>query len=237
MIAFFSLAIIQLFDKSLQKTLWIGIVGSAVIFLIIWLAVGHTLSQIELFSPGRFFGIFDWVFVKIADIFGGAIIFIVTWFLFPSVVTLIITFFLENVIQAVEKKHYPNLQETRRQGITEIGIITLKFTLLSIILNILVLPFYIGFFFLGPLNLLIFYALNGYLLGREYFELVAYRRLEPDKAGVLYRSFQVQVFIAGVISAFIMTIPIVNMVGPIILAATMVHLIQRCKNRKNAADA
>ena len=54
MIAFFSLAIIQLFDKSLQKTLWIGIVGSAVIFLIIWLAVGHTLSQIELFSPGRF---------------------------------------------------------------------------------------------------------------------------------------------------------------------------------------
>ena len=237
MIAFFSLAIIQLFDKSLQKTLWIGVVGSAVIFLIIWLAVGHTLSQIELFSPGRFFGIFDWGFVKIADIFGGAIIFIVTWFLFPSVVTLIITFFLENVIQAVEKKHYPNLQETRRQGITEISIITLKYTLLSIILNILVLPFYIGFFFLGPLNLLIFYALNGYLLGREYFELVAYRRLEPDKAGVLYRSFQVQVFIAGVISAFIMTIPIVNMVAPIILAATMVHLIQRCKNRKNAADA
>ena len=210
MIAFFSLAIIQLFDKSLQKTLWIGIVGSAVIFLIIWLAVGHTLSQIELFSPGRFFGIFDWVFVKITDIFGGTIVFIVTWFLFPSVVTLIITFFFEHVIQAVEKKHYPNLQETRRQGITEIGIITLKFTFLSVVLNILVIPLYIGFFFLGPLNLLIFYALNGYLLGKEYFELVAFRRLEPDKAKSLYESFKGQVFIAGTINAFIMTIPIAN---------------------------
>jgi CysZ protein len=227
MIAFFSLAVVQLFDKSLQKILWMSLVASAILFLVFWLLVGYTLLQTELFSTGWFYGIFDWIFIKITNIFGGILIFILTWFLFPSIVTLLVTFFLEKTINSVEKKHYPNLPETRQQNMLEISKITLKFMVLSIILNVLVIPLYLVFFFLGPLNLFIFYILNGYLLGKEYFELVAYRRLEPSEADDLFKRYHGNVFRVGLISALLMTVPLINMVAPIISVAAMVHLVQK----------
>jgi CysZ protein len=232
MITFFSLAVVQLFDKSFQRMLWISLVASTITFLVFWLFVGYTLLETDLFSTGWLFGIFDWIFIKITNVFGGFLVFVLTWFLFPSVVTLIITFFLEKVIDAVEKKHYPNLSKTRQQNMLEIGTITIKFMLLSIILNILVIPLYLVFFFLGPFNLFIFYTLNGYLLGKEYFELVAYRRMEPNKANDLFKRYRINVFSVGIISALLMTIPLVNMAAPIISVAAMVHLIQKCNNNE-----
>jgi len=98
----------------------------------------------------------------------------------------------------------------------------------------LALPIYLVFFFLGPLNLFVFYALNGYLLGREYFELIAHRRMEPLQALHLRRAFQGQMFLAGVIITFLMTIPVVNLLAPVIATATMVHLVQGWRNRLDA---
>ena len=227
MIASFSLAISQLNEKPLQKPLWIGLVGAVILFLVLWSTVGYILLQTELLSTGWFFGIFDWIFVKLTNIFGNAIVFFITWFLFPTIVTLIITFFLEPVIQAVERKHYPNLPKIRQQGLLKICIITLRFATLSIILNILVIPLYLLFFFLGPFNLIIFYLLNGYLFGREYFELVSHRRQNPNKVRDLYRNSRLKIFIAGIIITFLMTIPIINLMAPIISTAAMVHLLNK----------
>jgi CysZ protein len=230
MIAFFSLATAQLFDKSLQKIVWVSLVLSVLLLVTLWSVVGVTLSQPELFSTGWFYGAFDWVFIKITSIFGSVLILALTWFLFPSIVTLTITFFLERVINRVERKHYPNLQPQRRQNTLEVIRITVKFMLLSVIVNILVIPFYAVFFFLGPVNLLIFYMVNGYLLGKEYFELVAYRRLEPNKVNSLFNLSRGNVFRLGIISALLMTVPIINMVTPIISVAAMVHLVQKYNN-------
>ncbi len=227
MIASFSLAISQLNEKPLQKPLWIGLVGAFILFLVLWSTIGYILLQTELLSTGWFFGIFDWLFIKLTNIFGNAIVFFITLFLFPTIVTLIITFFLEPVIQAVEQKHYPNLPEIRQQRLLEICIITLKFAALSIILNILVIPLYLVFFFLGPFNLIIFYLLNGYLFGREYFELVSHRRQNPNKVRDLYRNSRLKIFIAGIIITFLMTIPIINLMAPIISTAAMVHLLNK----------
>ncbi len=235
MISAFSRAFGQLSDKSLRKVVWIGLVGSLTIFFIVWLTIGFALFQTELFSTGWFFGIFDWIVEKLTDIFGGVLVIIATWFLFPSVVTLIVSFFLEPAALAVEHKHYPDLPETRGQDLKEILKITLKFTGLSILLNLLALPIYVVFFFLGPLNLFVFYGLNGYLLGREYFELIAHRRLEPLQATHLRSAFQGQMFFAGVIITFLMTIPVLNLVAPVIATAAMVHLVQGWRNRLNAA--
>ena len=233
MITCFYLATIQLLDKSFQKTIWLAFLSSAFLFFTLWLILGYAFSYNPFFSDGWFSGLFDWVFTKITEMLGRALIFTLTWFLFPSVLTLIITFFLERIILVVEEKHYPNLVNTRKQNLIEILGITLKFTLLSIFLNILVIPFYIIFFFLGPANLVVFYILNGYLLGKEYFELVAHRRFSPSVSRKVYVLYSVKIFWAGVINAFLMTIPILNMVTPIISTAAMVHLIQRFDDKSN----
>jgi CysZ protein len=50
--------------------------------------------------------------------------------------------------------------------------------LLSIALNLLALPIYA---LIPLLNVVLFLGLNGYLFGREYFELIALRRLDPEE--------------------------------------------------------
>ena len=198
--------------------------------------IGYVLFETEIFTTGWFFGVFDWVVEWLTDIFGGVLIIIVTWFLFPVTATLIASFFLERAAQAVENKHFSNLPAPRGQNLSEILKITLKFTGLSVVLNLLALPVYIVFFFLGPLNLFVFYALNGYLLGREYFELIAHRRIEPLQAIHLRGAFRGQMFLSGVIITFLMTIPVVNLIAPVIATTAMVHLVQGWRNRIDALN-
>ncbi len=212
----FSKAIAQLPEKSLRRVVWIGIFGSIAVFAGLWFALSMMIAG---------FGIIDssWFYFLVS----GVAVLIATYFLFPSVVTLILGFYLEDVVRAVEAKHYPELADRRKQNIGEILAIILKFSILSVILNILALPLYL----VPVLNLFVFYVLNGYLLGREYFELVAHRRLEPTEARNLRRAFRGQNFIAGVGIAFLMTIPLVNLLAPVIGTAAMVHLVERWRRK------
>jgi CysZ protein len=89
-------------------------------------------------------------------------------------------------------------------------------------LNLLVLPLYL----LPVANALIFYALNGYLLGREYFEMVAPRRLEQGPRRELWRRRRLGFFLAGVAFAFFSTLPLVNLLAPVVAAAAMTHLVE-----------
>jgi CysZ protein len=230
MISAFLLAFGQLSDKSLRRVVWIGLFGSLAILFVVWFSIGFTLFKSDFFATGWLFGVFDWLIEKLTAMFGGVFIIIVTWFIFPSVATLIISFFLEDAVLAVERKYYPGLPATRVQSLKVIVQITLKFTALSIGLNILTLPIYARFFFLGPLNLFVFYILNGYLLGREYFELIAHRRLGPLEVTHLRQTCKVKIFLAGMIITFLMTVPIINLVTPVVATAAMVHLVQRWHN-------
>ena len=90
------------------------------------------------------------------------------------------------------------------------------------------LPIY---FFLPVINLLVFYALNGYLLGREYFELVALRRLDGSSAQVLRKSYQGTIFLSGAVIAFLTTVPLLNLAAPVVATAFMVHLFETLRRR------
>ncbi|MEE2760055.1 MAG: EI24 domain-containing protein, partial [Pseudomonadota bacterium] len=130
-----------------------------------------------------------------------------------------------------ETRHYPGLPAPRKQPIPEILFITFKFASIGIVLNIIALPFVIVLFFFPPFNLFVFYGLNGYLLGREYFELVSHRRFHPENALQLRRRFRTQLIVAGTLIAILMTVPIVNLVAPIIATAAMVHLLHGWSTR------
>ena len=231
MITAFSQALTQLGDASLRRVVWIGLAGSACMFVVLWVAVGLILFNTEIFDFYGPFGILNTALEWLIDIFGTAAVAFLSWLLFPAIVSVIVSFFLEDAAQAVEAKHYANLPQPRRQGIIEAVAVTLKFAGLAIVLNILALPVYAVLVFIGPLNLFVFYALNGYLLGREFFELVAHRRATTDQARHLRQAHKGQLFLAGVVIAFMMTIPFVNLIAPVIATAAMVHLTQNWRAR------
>ena len=87
------------------------------------------------------------------------------WLLFVVIVQTVSSFYLEEVIAAVEARHYPDLPPARPQLVGEVLLTTLQFFAFMIVLNLLALPFY----FIPLLGIGLFYLINGYLIGSEYY--------------------------------------------------------------------
>ena len=164
--------------------------------------------------------------------FGGVITaIVVAWFLFPSLAAAIAGIFADEVIDAVEAKHYPYLGPGKPVPVLAAVLDGLKLAAIAIVANLLALPFLLVF----PIYVLITWGVNGWLLGREYFEMVAFRRMDRASAHELHRRHNRTFTIAGVIIAVCLTIPFVNLVAPVLGAAFMVHVAQNVLNHTRAA--
>ena len=226
MIPAFSVAFGQLGDPPIRAVIWRVALWTAMIFA----ALGWGLwSLISGFDPSSSLGFipFDWLREPlvaalgfIVAVIGGFVVFALFWLLFASVVQFVSGFYLERVVVAVEARHYPDLPPARGPGVGETLIATARFFGLLVALNLLALPFYL----IPTLGLAVFYLLNGYLLGRENFELVAMRRLDARVMGRLRRRHRGRLLIAGLIVTVLMSLPLVNLIAPIVAAAAMAHL-------------
>ncbi len=219
----FSRAIAQLFEAPFQRVLWRSLALTTAVFVV--LAVGAYYAVPD--DPT------EWEWVNWLIGFGtfGAFL-VVLFFLFPAIATLFIGMFLEEIAAAVEHRHYAGDAPGREVPIGRSLGITLRFTLVLILLNLLALPLYL---FLPAINIVVFYGLNGYLLGREYFELVAHRHFGDAEVAALRRGNRMRLLLTGAVIAFLLTVPLVNLVAPIIATAAMVHVFKRLRPSGTAA--
>ena len=227
MFQFLLKAIAQLSDPALKRIMYFSVFGSFIVFAILGTGLWYLFSTIPAESVPHLTSIRDYLgssFHWFSELLFTIGIGLLTILLFPGIVSIILGFFLEGTAKAVEAKHFPNLPKGREQPAREIFISTLKFAFLILLVNTIALPFYIALFFIPPLNLILFYAINGYLTGREYFELVSYLRLDPSDTEQLRKRHRGRIQLSGILLVFIMTFPIVNLVTPVIATAFMVHL-------------
>lgn len=160
----------------------------------------------------------DWV-IEIITFWGFVAILFV---LFPAIATFCIAFFLDNIAEAVERRYYP-LDPLGTKSSTKISLsIAFRYTSILILLNILAIPLYL----VPVMNIFIYYALNSYLLSREYFELVGQRHMQPLLIRQIRKSAQTRIIIAGIGITFLMTMPVINLFAPLIATAIMVHMIK-----------
>jgi CysZ protein len=90
---------------------------------------------------------------------------------------------------------------------------------------------------LGPFIVPLYWAANGWLLGREYFNLVALRRLPADRARDLRRAHRGEIWLAGVLMAAPLSIPLLNLVIPVLGVATFTHCFTACRAAAEANEA
>lgn len=226
MFKFLLKALAQLPDPALRKLMYFGILGSALVFGALAFGLWVLFDTVPAESVPFLTTIRDWLggsFSWISGILFVGGIGVLTFLLFPGVVTIIVGIFLEDVAKAVEAKHYPQLPPGRDQPLREIVVSTVKFACLVVLVNVLAMPLYILLIFLPPLNLILFYAINGYLAGREYFELVSLLRRDPAETEQLRKSHRGRIQLAGILLVFLMTIPFLNLLAPVIATAFMVH--------------
>ena len=156
------------------------------------------------------------------EILGNLAVLALTWLLFPAVATAILSLFLEGVLARLEKQHYAALPPCRGMPLGAVLASGGRLLALTIGLNLLALPIYV---LIPAINPLLFYGVNGYLLGREYFDLVALRRLDGVAATALWRKRRGHWLLAGVAIAALLSLPIVNLAAPLVAASFMLHLV------------
>lgn len=228
MLGDFAKAVGQLSDRRFQSVLFKGIGLTLALLIAVYIAFVWTLG---LFLPDTI--TLPWIgeiglglAVSIGSFF---VMIALSVFLMVPVASAFTGLFLDEVAEAVEDRHYPTLPEVPRLSLTEITRDTLGFLGVLIVANAIALVLYLLLNVAAPL---IFWALNGFLLGREYFQMVAIRRLGRAGAKEARRRHGAQIWLAGALMAVPLSIPLVNLLIPVLGAATFTHMFMRLEGQR-----
>lgn len=219
MIGYFTKAINQISDPAFRRIMLWGFAGALAALVLCFFAARHGLywlaDQNYAYVDGTLDFLARWGVVPV--------FLIAAYFLFPAFATMIIGAFLDDVVDAVEARHYPHARAAKPMGVLKGIWMGLRLGLAIVFWNILALPLYIALFFtaIGPFAL--YLVINGYLLGREYMELVSARHLSAKGSDTFRAQNRAIVLGIGVVGTGLFMIPLVNLIAPLILAAASVH--------------
>lgn len=152
---------------------------------------------------------------------------ILSIFLMVPVASAFTGLFLDEVADAVEARHYPHLPPAAHVGLSENIRESLGFLGVILVANLAALILYVT-----PFAPFVFYGLNGFLLGREYYRMIAVRRLGREDAKADYRSNLLTIWVAGALMAVPLTVPLLNLLVPILGVATFTHLFHKLQLRR-----
>ncbi len=216
MIRAFELAVQQLSDPKLRGVMWQSLLLSLVLQIAIAALAWWALKSFATFQ-------WHWLNELIVWLGGGAVI-VLALLLFPACFGIVVSIFTEKIADIVEGRYYPQLGPAHGIPIWT-GLWTgVVFLLAVIALNLVMLPFYILALFIAGLGAVLFYAINGWLTGRVYYEQVALRRLSPAEVKAWRRANIGTLWLTGIVIVFLGTIPVLNLIVPVLGTAAMVHI-------------
>lgn len=154
---------------------------------------------------------------------GGIGIVLVLVFLVPPVTSLVAGMFLDEIAHAVESASFPGDPPGRELPFWQSLVLSLKFFGAVIVANIVA-----AILLLVPgVNLVAFFLANGYLLGREYFELAAMRHRPMREARLMRLDNGGRVFACGLVIALFVAVPVVNLATPVFATTFMTRYHRR----------
>ena len=220
----FAKALGQFFDPRFLRVLLIGVALSLALLFGVYAGFVQILDWL---TPETF--TLPWVgeVTWVRDLLGWgslALMIGLSVFLMVPVASAFTRLFLDDVARAVEDRHYPGLAPAPRLPLSDLLIDSVNFFGLLVAVNTLAL---VAYGFVGPFAPLLFWAVNGYLLGREYFQMVAMRHLGRKGAKAMRKRFFATIWIAGILMAAPLSVPLVNLLIPVLGAATFTHLFHR----------
>jgi CysZ protein len=205
-----------IFDRTFFHIVLKSVALTILLFVILFAAAEYALYHLP---------IAHWAGLDAAlSILGIVLFLLLVMFLGAPVAALFATLFLEDVARAVEAKDYPDDPQARGAPFWQSLLLGLRLFALLVAANALLLP--ADFLLPGVGNLLSLFV-TGWLLGRQYFELVALRHVSRTTMDNLRRQHRGPILAAGVMMAVAAAIPVVNLFAPIFGVALMVHEYKR----------
>lgn len=144
---------------------------------------------------------------------------VVAWFLFPLLFPILISFFDDYMADLIEQRDYPQLPRAEPPFWP-----TFKhdawFSVKAVSINLLLFPLY----FIPLLGQLLYFGMNGYLLGMQIFRMCAGRRVSLEQGKMLQKQAKGPIVLAGAAIMLAATVPFLNLAAPVLGVATMLHL-------------
>lgn len=224
------LSLVNLFAPETRAVFW-KVLGLTILVLVgLWLALRQTFVSFlwpwfALYLPD----VPDWAgwLTLVAAVFAGIGLALALALLIAPVTALIAGLFLDDVAEVVERRDYAGDPPGSAMPLGQAIVSSIKFLGVVILGNIAALLL----LFIPGVNLIAFFLVNGYLLGREFFEFAAMRFRSPPEARAFRSKHGSTVFIAGLLIAGFLAIPIVNLLTPLFAAGLMVHLHKKISRR------
>ncbi|MBD9386991.1 sulfate transporter family protein [Agrobacterium sp. AGB01] len=225
------LALTNILSPETRSVFWKVLALTLLVLAGLWVAIRQlfiylALPWIDTLLPGipDWAGWLGFVFAILAGI-GLALALAL---LIAPVTAIIAGLFLDDVAEVLEKRDYPQDAPGRAMPMGEAIWASLKFFGVIILGNLIALLLLL----VPGVNLIAFFLVNGYLLGREFFEFAAMRFRTPDEARQLRAKHAATVFTAGLVIALFLAIPFVNLLTPLFAASLMVHLHKSISKRE-----
>ena len=158
----------------------------------------------------------------IAGTLGSLLALISALWLFLPLAVVIASLFMEPVCQAVERRWYPALPPAKGgQALAQlwegliIGLRVLALSLISLVVSVAI----------PGAGHVLGWAITAWALGRGLFTAVAMRRMDRRQALAAYRARRVEVLIQGAALTAAGTLPLADLLLPVLGPAAMVHVL------------
>lgn len=218
-----SLSLAQLSDPAIVGILLRSLAVTLLLFAAAGVAIGWWLTGAD---PC------DWLGLGVCPLDAGASGFgavllaaAALWFLFPAVGLAVVSAYMDQVVAAVERRHYPAAAAAARPlGWLRGAMLGLRSSARLLIYNLLALPLYLVLLVTGVGTLLLFVAVNGLAFGRDLGEMVAARHLRGGETRAWLRTTRGRRAVLGALVTALFLVPVVNLLAPVLAAAMATHL-------------
>jgi CysZ protein len=192
------LSIANLFAAETRKVFW-KVLGLTLLALVaLWFALRSTfvtfvLPWLQSFMPP----VPDWTswLTFLLAVLAGLGLALLLALLISPITALIAGLFLDDVAEVVEKRDYPADAPGKAMQVAQAMRSSLKFLGVVVVGNIIALLL----LFIPGINLIAFFLVNGYLVGREFFEFAAMRFRPPEEARRFRIKYGFTVFLSGLV--------------------------------------
>ncbi|MFT0891445.1 sulfate transporter family protein [Pseudochelatococcus sp. G4_1912] len=221
-------AIGDVLSPPLRRVLW----RSLGLTLLLLVAVGTGLAALIEWLSQQSTWLGSYPFIGTAAVVLASLgVFLGLIFLIPPISAVVAGFYLDDVAEVVEKRCDPAGQPGTALPTGQAIVSGLRFGALSLGVNFVALLLLL----VPGVNLIAFLGANAYLFGREYFELAAGRYQSIEDARMLRAAHNGTALMGGLVTAFLVTIPLLNLITPLFGAAMMVRIHNAIRTSTNAS--